>query len=407
MLSLVVTALLSPAPLWVTTWAATPAPRWGRELPVPFDVPATLSNQTVRQIVRTSVGGQKLRIVISNEFGTRPLNIGAASIALALESGAIDATTLKSVTFAGKPSAVIPPGAPFVSDPINLATQPLARVAVSLYFPDPTVVSTVHWDGVQTGYVSARGNETHDTRFAVAQTTHSRLFLSSLLVDAVSDSAAVVIFGDSIADGACSTPDADRRWPDRLAERLQGEGHAHVAVVNEAYSGNRILANGMGTNALARFDMSVLHHPRVATVVMTLGLNDIGWPGKHSLTPAESLPTAASIIQGFEQVIERSHEHGIRVILGTLIPFADALAGTSLSGYYTPEKDAVRRRVNAWIRINRTADGVLDFDRVLEDPGHPGHLNPLYACADRLHPNNAGYQAMAESINLDLLAPTQ
>jgi len=405
MLSLLVAAILSPVTPWVTTWAATPAPRWGKELPVPFDVPATLSDQTVRQIVRTSVGGRKLRIIVSNEFGARPLTIGAATIALALRSGTIDAATLKSVTFGGKPVVVIPPGAPFVSDPIDFPTRPLSRIAVSLYFPEPTAISTVHWDGVQTGYVSARGNQTEAARFVAARTTHSRFFLSGLQVNAAPDSAAVVFFGDSITDGACSTPDANMRWPDHVAERLQSSGHPNVAVVNEAFSGNRVLTNGMGMNALARFDTSVLRHARVSTVVMVMGLNDIGWPGKSSLAPAEPLPTAEDIIAGYEQVIERAHEHGIRVILGTIIPFADALAGTSLSGYYTPEKNVIRGRVNAWIRTNKSADGLLDFDKVLEDPENPAHLNPAYACVDHLHPNNAGYRAMAESVNLDLVAP--
>ncbi|HEY2403321.1 MAG TPA: SGNH/GDSL hydrolase family protein [Steroidobacteraceae bacterium] len=403
MLAIVAAVLLMPAPAWVTTWAATPAPRWGKDIPPPFAVPETLTDQTVRQIVRTSVGGQQIRIVISNEFGARPLTIGAATIALASNSSDIEPATLRSVTFGGKPSVVIPPGAPFVSDAVDLAAQPLSRLAVSLYFPQATAINSVHWDGIQTGYISARGNETKDIHFAAAATTGSRFFLSGLMVNATPSSTGVVIFGDSISDGACSTRDANKRWPDHLAERFQAEGHPHVAVVNEAFSGNRVLTNGMGTNALARFDMSILRHPHVSTLIMTMGLNDIGWPGRNSLTPAEPVPTADDIINGYGQVIERAHEHGIRVIMGTLTPFADALVGTPLSGYYTPEKDAIRRRVNAWIRTNKTADGLIDFDKVLEDPQNPGHLRRGFACSDHLHPNDAGYQAMANSVNLDLM----
>jgi lysophospholipase L1-like esterase len=404
LLSLVAAVLLSPVSSWITTWAATPAPRWGQELPPPFDVPETLADQTIRQIVRTSVGGQQVRIVISNEFGARPLTIGAATIALSSGSSTVDAAALRSVTFGGKPSVVIPPGAPFVSDPVDLVVKPLSSVAVSIYLPMSTAISSVHWDGEQTGYISTRGDDTKSIRFAAGSTTRSRLFLSGVQVLAKGDSTAVVFFGDSITDGACSTPDGNNRWPDHIAERFQGEGHPYVAVVNEAFSGNRLLTNGMGTNALARFNRSVLSHAHVSTIVMMLGLNDIGWPGKSSLTPADPEPTAQDLIEGYEQVVVRAHEHGIRVIIATLSPFADALSGTPLSGYYTPEKDAIRGQVNAWIRTNSTADGLIDFDGVLKDPQNTAHLNPVYDCGDHLHPNDLGYRAMAQAVNLDLLS---
>ena len=200
-----------------------------------------------------------------------------------------------------------------------------------------------------------------------------------------------------------STPDANHRWPDHIAERLQTEGYPDVAVVNEAFSGNRVLSNGMGTNALARFDRSVLSHPRVSTVVMLMGINDIGWPGRDSLTPASPEPTADNLIAGYKQIIERAHEHGIRFVAATLTPFADALHGTPLSGYYTPAKEAIRERVNAWIRRNGVADGVIDFDSVLQDPGNAGHINPAHDCGDHLHPNDAGYRAMAGAVNLEVL----
>jgi len=219
------------------------------------------------------------------------------------------------------------------------------------------------------------------------------------------DSAAVVFFGDSITDGACSTPDTNNRWPDHIAERLQAEGHPDVAVVNEAFSGNRVLTNGMGTNALGRFDMSVLAHPRVSTVIMMMGINDIGWPGKDSLTPADPEPTANDIIEGYKQIIERAHEHGVRFVAVTLTPFANAFQDTPLSGYYTPEKEALREQVNEWIRANKTAEGLLDFDKLLEDPKNPKHINPAYDCGDHLHPNDAGYQAMAKAMNLNVLVP--
>ena len=400
-------ASASGAEPWITTWAATPAPRWAEELPVPFDVPEVLGDQTIRQIARTSVGGDQMRIVISNEFGTRPVTIGSASVALSAGGSKIDPATVKPVTFGGKPSAVIPPGAPLISDPVDLPTKPLSGVAVSFYLPKRTGITSVHWDGVQTGYISSAGDKTMDADFNADSTTKKRLFLSRILTNAKPDSTAVVFFGDSITDGNCSTPDTNNRWPDHIAERLQAEGHPNVAVVNEAYSGDRVLTNGMGTNALSRFDMSVLSHPRVATVVMMMGINDIGWPGKDAITPSDPEPTAEDVIQGYKQIIDRAHDHGIRFVGVTLTPFTDTFKGLPIYGYYTPEKEKLRQAVNAWIRANKTADGLIDFDKVVEDPNRPGYINPAYDCGDHLHPNDAGYQAMAKAVDLNVLVPNK
>ena len=175
------------------------------------------------------------------------------------------------------------------------------------------------------------------------------------LTTAKPDSGAIVFFGDSITDGACSTVDTNNRWPDHIAERLQAEGHPDVAVVNEAYSGDRVLTNGMGTNALSRFDMSVLSHPRVSTVVMMMGINDIGWPGKDPITPSDPEPTAEDVIAGYKQIIDRAHDHGISFVGITLTPFVDTFKGTP-SGYYTPEKEKIREAVDEWIRANKTAE---------------------------------------------------
>jgi lysophospholipase L1-like esterase len=180
-----------------------------------------------------------------------------------------------------------------------------------------------------------------------------------------------------------------------------------VAVVNEAYSGDRVLTNGMGTNALSRFDMSVLSHPRVSTVVMMMGINDIGWPGKDAITPSDPEPTAEDVIAGYKQIIQRAHDHGIRFVGVTLTPFIDTFKGLPTSGYYTPEKEKIREAVNDWIRANKTAEGLIDFDKLLEDPNNPKHINPAYDCGDHLHPNDAGYQAMAKAVDLSVLTPTQ
>jgi lysophospholipase L1-like esterase len=373
---------------WITTWATTPAPRWAEELPAPFGVPEVLGDQTVRQIARVSVGGDQLRVVISNEFGTRPVTIGSASVALSAGGSAVDPATLKALSFSGRSSAVIPSGAPLVSDPVDLPVKPLASIAVSFYLPKRTGLSSVHWDGVQTGYISGPGDMTKAPDFKAESTTKSRILLSRILTTASADSKAIVFFGDSITDGNCSTPDANNRWPDHIAGRLQSEGHPNVAVVNEAYSGNRVLTNGMGTNALSRFDMSVLGHTRVHTVVMMMGINDIGWPGEGSITPSDPEPTADDVIAGYKQIIDRAHAHGIRFIAVTLTPFIDTFKGTPLSGYYTPEKEKIRQAVNAWLRSNKTADGLIDFDKVVEDPAKPGYLLAAYDCGDHLHPND-------------------
>lgn len=388
---------------WITTWAATPAPRWSDSLPAPFGVPEVLENQTVRQVARISVGGAKVRIVLSNAFGVKPLTIGAGSVAIAGEGGAVDAASLKPLTWGGKTSVVVPPGAPILSDPVDLAVKPLSSVSVSLYLPKKTALSSVHWDGAQTAYISAAGNVAGDATFKVDSTLKSRLFLSGIMVDAPADARAIVFFGDSITDGACSTADADNRWPDHVAERLQAAGHAGVAVVNEAFSGNRVLTDGMGVNALARLDSDVLSHPRLSTVVLMMGINDIGWPGERAITPDDKEPTAEDIITGYRQIIDRVHDHGARILAATLTPFAETFKGLPTDGYYTPEKEKIRLAVNQWIRSGGGFDGVIDFEKVMEDPARPGYIRADYDCGDHLHPNDAGYKAMAEAVDLDLL----
>ena len=393
----------APVKGWITTWAATPAPRWAEELPAPFGVPEMLANQTVRQVARISVGGNKLRIVLSNEYGRKPLMIGAGSIALAGKNGAVDAGSLKKLTWGGRPFAVVPPGAPIVSDPVELKVAPLSEVAVSIFLPDRTALSSVHWDGAQTAYVSGPGDFVTAETFKADSTLTKRLFLSEIQVDAVPESRAVVFFGDSITDGACSTVDANHRWPDHVAERLQKAGHKDVAVVNHAYSGNRVLSDGMGTNALARLDDHILSQPHLTTVVFMMGINDIGWPGPNAITPDDKEPTAEDIITGYRQIIDRTHDAGARIVGATLTPFTDTFKDQPTYGYYTPEKEKIRQAVNDWIRTSGAFDAVIDFEKVVQDPAKPGYVRADYDCGDHLHPNDAGYAAMAESVDLDVL----
>lgn len=388
---------------WITTWASTPAPRWADELPAPFGVPEMLAGQTVRQVARVSIGGNKVRVVFSNEYGTKPLKIGAGSIAVTRKDGAVDTASLKSLTWGGRPFVVAPPGAPIISDPVDFKAEPLQELSVSIFLPDRTPLTSVHWDGVQTAYISEPGDFVASETFKPESTMTKRLFLSDIQVDATPESRALVFFGDSITDGNCSTVDANNRWPDHIAKRLLEAGHKDVSVVNHAYSGNRVLSNGMGVNALARLDDHVLSQPRLSTVVFMMGINDIGWPGPNAITPDDKEPTADDIITGYKQIIDRTHAAGARIVGATLTPFIDTFKGSPTEGYYTPEKDKIRRAVNDWIRTSGAFDAVIDFDKLVEDPARPGYIRDDYDCGDNLHPNDAGYKAMADSVDLDVL----
>ncbi len=390
---------------WIGTWAASPQPVWDADFFAPVGIPRALRNQTIRQVVRTSLGGTKVRVVLSNEYGKSPLVIGAAHVALADKGAAVAAGSDHTLTFSGRASVTVPPGAPIVSDPVDLALAPLGSLAVSLYLPDITPTSTWHNEGAQTAYI-ADGNVTGATDIKADQKITSRIFLSEILVDATPDARAVVTFGDSITDGAASTPDANHRWPDYLAERLEKAG-AHVSVVNEGISGARVLRDRMGDNALARFDRDVLSQPRVGTVIVMMGINDIGWPGTLLVPAGEPAPSADDIIAGYKQLIERAHARHIRIIGATLTPFEDTFHGNPLYGYYDEAKELKREKVNEWIVKGGAFDGVIDFDAATRDPSNPKHIRADFDSGDHLHPQDTGYKAMADAVSLDLLGIKQ
>jgi lysophospholipase L1-like esterase len=387
---------------WIATWAASPQPWWDADFFVPIDVPRSLRNQTVRQIARVSLGGSRVRVELSNEYGSDPLVIGAAHVALADDGSAIVAGSDRPLSFGGEASVTVPPGAPVLSDPVDLEVPPLGRVAVSLYLPEVTPTSTFHWEGVQIAYISGEGDFVGEADFEPAQTITSRVFLSEIMVDAPPDARAVVTFGDSITDGATSTVDANHRWPDFLAERLN-EADARVAVINQGISGARVLRDRMGDNALARFDRDVLSHPRADTVILMMGINDIGWPGTILVPEGELAPSADDIIAGYRQLIARAHAHDMSIIGATLTPFEDTFQGNPLYGYYNEEKEAKRQAVNQWIRTSGAFDGVIDFDAATRDPNNPKHIRADFDSGDHLHPQDTGYEAMAESIAPELL----
>jgi len=378
---------------WISSWTASPqAP--GRT------VPASFTNRTVRQIVHLSIGGNKVRLRLSNELGSRPVLIGAASVALAGKGAEIVAGSVRPLTFGGVKSIVIPPGAPALSDPVELAVAPLSDLAVSLYLPAQTDLGTMHQTGLATTYVSAAGDFTSGTPFPTEDKFLNRFFLTGVMVEAAAPTRAIAVFGDSISDGTRSTVDANARWPDVLARRLSEVGMT-VAVLNQGISGNRVLTDGAGPSGLARFERDVLSEPGVSHVVIFEGINDIGWPGT-AIEPGATVRSAEEIVAGYRQLIERAHVRALKVIGVPLTPFENALAGTPNQGYFTPDKEAKRLAVNRWIRSGGAFDAIIDFESVLADPAHPSALAAAFDSGDHLHPNDAGYKAMGTSVDLKL-----
>lgn len=371
-------------PHWVGTWAASPQ----------RVVPYTFANWTVRQVVRISLGGDTLRVRFSNEYGSAPLVIGAVRIALSAGGGAVVAGSSRAVTFGGAPSVTVPSYAPVLSDPVILHAPGRSDLAISMWLPDSTTAATGHSLAVATTYVSTSGDHTDDATLPTDTTFTHWYFLTGVSVAAPADAGAIVTVGNSITDGYGSTVDADARWPDVLAARLQADpGTSHLAVLNEGISGNRLLHDVAGPNALSRFDRDILAQPGVRYVVVLEGINDIGFQNIPAYA-ADSV-SADEIIGAHHQLIVRAHEAGVRVYGATLTPFEGA-------GYATPEGEVKRQAVNQWIRTSGEYDGVVDFDKATQDPAHTGQFLAAYDSGDHLHPGDAGYKAMGEAVDLAL-----
>lgn len=392
------------ATTWVKSWSASPQPVWGEGFALPTNIPASLQDQTLRQVAAVSLGGRRVRVVLSNEYGVTPLQIGAARIALSAPSalpgqgaGIVKATD-KVLTFGGLASVSIPPGAPVISDAVELDVPALASLAVSIYLPQATPLSTFHWDARQTAYI-VPGNQVAAGDIRAGDTVQARVFLSDILVEAGADARTVVALGDSITDGNGATMDQNRRWPDFLARRMAAD---NVAVLNAGISGAQLLKDGMGVNALARFERDVLSQPQLTSVIVLLGINDISWPGTAFAQQA-SAPSLQQMIAGYRQLISRARARQVRIIAATLTPFEGALQDSPISGYYNRDKDRLRQAVNQWMRSSGEFDAVIDFDAVLRDPQHAARFLPAYDSGDHLHPGDAGNQAMADAIDLALL----
>lgn len=391
---------------WISTWGAAPEPP--RAAAGRFAGSPSFTDQTIRQLVRISAGGTHLRIRFTNEYGINPLHIGAAGVALVGPTGAPEPGTERTVTFGGKPDAWISPGAPYVSDAIDLAVNPLATLAISIYLPEHTDRCTCHALGLETAYVSAPGNFVGKP-FAATQAIQSRAFISGVDVETMKSGGTIVALGDSITDGLGATLNANRRWPDLLAERLVAQRRQEVwGVVDMGIAGNRLLADGVGESALRRFDRDVLSVPGIKYVVLFEGVNDLissfgpaSGPSPTDLRASSMKATAGALIGGYRQLIERAHVHGIRIIGVTLTPYAGAILGNR-ADLYSTEGETQREMINQWIRTSGAFDGVLDFDAAWRDASDPTRISLSLQRGDHLHGNDAGYQALVRSINLGL-----
>jgi lysophospholipase L1-like esterase len=364
----------------------------------PFQATPSFSNQTLRETVRISAGGGRIRIRLTNEYGTRPLAIGAVRVGLLDERGGIQSGTQKLVKFSGVAAVTIPPGTPLLSDPIDLSVKPLSSLSISIYLPQDTGPCTCHQPSLQTMQVSDTGDVT-DQPFTPRQTLQTWAFISGVMVEA-SRAQTVVVLGDSISDGVGSTVDENHRWPDLLANRVATIRHAW-GVVNMGISGNQVLVDGAGQSALARFDRDVLSVPGVKAMILFEGVNDLGVGyGKMAFKPTGAgapppKPTAESMIAGLRQLITRAHLRDLKVIGATITPYEGA-------AYYSPEGEAIRQEVNRWIRSTRELDGVIDFDALMRDPARPTQIKESFT-VDHLHGSDAGYAAMAAAIDVGLL----
>jgi lysophospholipase L1-like esterase len=391
---------------WVATWAASPQ----SAAPDPREPLLNLEDQTVRERVRVSIGGTQISIRLSNEYGAAPLLVGSATVAVPNGPTSVEPGSIQAVTFAGHHAITIPAGAPVLSDPVAFPVTAGAEISISLYFPQRVATPTLHWLALKRAIVSQRGDHTRAENIEGTAESQSSILVSAVLVPAQPSQRLVVAFGDSVTDGDGSTVDADHNWPSDLIARLgnRPEG-SKVAVVNAGLVGNRLLrdcfissAGCFALSALARFDRDALALPGVTHIMLLEGINDIGFPGAklggHYLADPADVPTSEDLIDAYRQLISRAHAHGLKLIGATISPFE----GVDLAGYYSESKEATRQAVNKWIRSSGSFDGMIDFDAVLRDPDHPTRILPRFASKDHLHPNDAGYRAMADAIDLAL-----
>jgi lysophospholipase L1-like esterase len=384
---------------WVGTWAASQQlVEWSNSLP-----PATLRDGTLRQIVHISIGGAQLRVRLSNRFGAEPLRIDSVQIARSADpaSAKIVAGTDKTVTFSGRRDVTIPAGAEYASDPIAMVASALSNLAITLHMEDQPTEQTGHPGSRATSYV-VPGDHVSDEDLQNPLKIEHWYFVAG--VDVPAPGSDVVVLGDSITDGHGATTNGNDRWPDVLAQRLNADPVAHtVGVLNEGIGGNRILLDGLGPNAMSRFNDDVIAQPGARYVIVLEGVNDIGGLARlHEVSKAEHDEIVRRIESAYQQMVARAHDHGIIAIGATILPFTG-------SDYYhpSPATEADRVAINEWIRTKGNFDAFVDFDRVTRDPQNPSHLLAAYDSGDHLHPSPAGYAAMANAVPLKLFAQSK
>jgi lysophospholipase L1-like esterase len=373
---------------WVGTWTAAPAPAEA----------GAISNQTLRMNPRVSIGGDRVRVRISNAYGVRPLLVGAAWLGLRDKGPAVIPDSHKKLTFGGAESATAAAGSFLVSDPVAFELPSLADITVSVYLPGdlPLSFGITGRYARQTNYISPPGNFASSAVMPVGSITGEWFFVSGIDVLASPDTGAVIALGDSLTDANISTMDAYCRWPDQLARRLLGRrGGRPMGVMNQGLGGNRILHDIRGDSGLRRFDRDVVAQPGVTHVIVMLGTNDL----RNRWAKPEEEVTADQMIAGLKQLAVRARTAGIKIFGATLTPFENE---TFLLGAWTPIREQTRQTVNEWVREGGAFDAVVDFDRALRDPEHPTSMLPIYDCGDHLHPSDLGYNKMGDAIDLSL-----
>jgi lysophospholipase L1-like esterase len=370
---------------WVATWAASPMAASDSE-----EAEQGFSDQTIREIIYLSAGGDALRVHLSNLFGTRPLTIGGASVGVVLDGGELVPASSRRLTFGGRLAVTVPAGATVTSDPLSGRVAPLAELAISIYLPGSTGPATNHLYAGQTTFV-ASGDQVADAKgTSFNRRGPSWYFATEVDVRTATADGTIVAFGDSITDGVGSEAGSDDRWPNFLARRLEATlGDRAPGVVDEGISGNRVLSGSrcFGQSGLTRFERDALSEPRVRAVIVLEGINDIGFALASACTiPVSRDMTAARIEAGYLRLIAMAHARGIKIYLGTLTP--------------APGREPLRSEVNAWIMTSHAADGVINFAGATSEPGDPRYYNPDYNSGDNLHPNDLGYDVMANAIPL-------